>query len=216
MAKKTSRRKRLEKKAAKRKQRQRQLARRRAAQVSPSLSKAKQWPLLKVFITDNWANPMVLTQIMVVRKGPNNFFGIGVVLVDQACLGVKNAYGRVVDEGEYRMVYRQLSQHQTLIEADINLAAKIIRDSVEYAAQFGLRPNRDLPQALALMHDADPDACREDIPLGGAEGKPLFMPGPYDNVEAILAKLTTAVGPDGFDYILPLDSPDLFFGEIGG
>lgn len=212
MAQKKNRQKQLQKKAAKRKERQKELARQRAASVTPSLSKAKDWPLLKVFVTDTWADPMTLTQIMVVRQGPNNFFGMAVVLVDQACLGAKNAYGRVVDEGGYRSTYSQIARHQTLIETDIDLAAKIIREGVDYAAQFGLRPNKDLPQALSLMQDADPDACMKTVPLGDDEGKPYFVAGPYDNVDAIVAKLTAAVGPDGFHYIIPMD-PSGFMDE---
>lgn len=212
MAKKTRRQKRLEKKAAKRKRRQNELARQRAAQVASSLSKAKNWPLLRVVVTDDWDDPMTLTQIMVVRKGPNNLYAVGAVLVDQACLGVKNAYGSVTDEDGYRMVYTQLNEQQTFVPGNLNLSAKIIQESVAYAAELGLRPNRDLPEAIALMHDADPNACREEIPLGGPEGKPFFAPGPYDNVDAIIAKLTKAVGSDGFNYIIGMD-PEGFFDE---
>ena len=36
----------------------------------------------------------MLTQIMFTRRGPNGHLALGNVVIDKACLGVKNAYGR--------------------------------------------------------------------------------------------------------------------------
>ena len=58
-----------------------------------------------------------------------------------------------------------------------------------------------------MLGDANPDACHIRIPLGGPEGKPFFVSGPYDNVGKILAKLQKNAGPDGFHYVAHL-SPD--------
>jgi len=42
------------------------------------------------------------------------------------------------------------------------------------------------------------------IPLGGREGKPFFVAGPYDNVDRIMAKLRRKLGEDGFHFMIPL------------
>jgi hypothetical protein len=52
------------------------------------------------------------------------------------------------------------------------------------------------------------------IPLGGPEGKPFFVAGPYDDITIIISKLTRAVGPDGFHYVVPID-PETEFLEDG-
>ena len=62
-----------------------------------------------------------------------------------------------------------------------------------------------------VLGQANPAACHDPIPLGEPEGKPLFVAGPYDNATKIIAKLTAAVGPDGFHYLVPLDPETEFF-----
>ncbi len=210
MAKKDPKRrqKRLQKKAAKRKQRRAAVSRQMQAFVKPSLNKAKDWPLHEVWMTENWRKKEQLIQILVARRGPKGFIAIGNVLVDTMCLGAKNAYGRVVSEGEYIMVLHEMQGNQSMIPTDINLVAKVIRDSVAYARDLGISPNRDLGQALRVIGKTDPDACLIEIPLGGPDGRPFFFGGPYDNYGRIIKKLTNAVGPDGFTYLLPLDQSD--------
>jgi hypothetical protein len=94
-----------------------------------------------------------------------------------------------------------------MIHADLNLAAKIIREGVAYARELGFSPNRDIRDAELVLGDADPDACDEEIPLG-RDGKPFFVSGPYDNVERILDKLTRKLGPDGFHYMIGIEGLD--------
>ena len=98
---------------------------------------------------------------------------------------------------------------------DLHLAAKIVREGIAYAAQFGFKPHPDYHQASVVLGDADPEACHVPIPLGGPEGKPLFVAGPRDDVAAIMKRLTGAVGADGFEYVvaLPLGADDELVGE---
>ncbi len=200
----------LQKKAAKQKTRQQGLARLASRLMAPSLRKAGDWPLHGVLINRNWREPHTLTQIVVSRIAPNGDLALGNFLIDLGCLGVKNAFGKVVSESEYRTVVSTISQHQPLIPCDINLAAKIVRESITYARHFGFQPNRDTPQAVFVLGNADPDQCIVEIPLGGEDGKPFFFAGPYDDVDRIVAKLTKAVGADGFNYIVPLGDPNFF------
>lgn len=204
------RQKQLQRKAAKRKQVRRTLAQSKAMSGRPALSKARLWPLHEIIITENWREPMTLIQILIARKGPQDQYAIGNILVDSACLGVKNAYGRVTDSVEYYETRKRMMGNQNLVPADANLIAKIVRDSVAYARDLGFRPNRDLPQALMVLGKADPDACDIEIPLGGEDGKPYYFAGPYDDYKRIVNKLTKAVGPDGFDAVVPLGPPDMF------
>ncbi len=95
--------------------------------------------------------------------------------------------------------------------ADLDLVAKIIREGVAYARQLGFEPDPDFRKAMLVLGEANPDACPISIPLGGPEGKPLFVAGPYDDVPIIISKLTRAVGRDGFHYIVPIDPDTEFF-----
>ena len=64
---------------------------------------------------------------------------------------------------------------------------------------------------MIVLGDADPEACDIPIPLGGKDDKPFFVAGPYDNVPRIMAQLEKAVGPGGFNYLVPLGDPRDFF-----
>ncbi len=200
----------LQKKAAKRKVRQQDLVRVASQLMAPSLRKAGEWPLHEVILNEGWDQPQTLTSIVVARRSPNGYIATGNFLVDRGCLGVKNAFGKLMDETGYRQFVRELGEHQRLIQGDIHLAAKIVRDSIAYARQFGFQPNRDTPQAMNVLGNVDPDVCTIDIPLGGEDGKPFFHSGPYDDVERIVTKLTKAVGPNGFTFILDMRGIDSF------
>lgn len=202
----------LQKKAAKRKTRRQSLAQIASQLMTPSLRKAGQWPLYEVWFNANWRDAEVLTQVIVSRKTPNGLIATGNFLIDRGCLGVKNAFGKVLSEPEYRKFLHDLGERQQLVAGELNLAAKIIRDSIAYARRFGFQPNRDTPQALYVLGDADPELSPVEVTLGGEDGKPFYFAGPYDDVDRIMAKLTKAVGPDGFTYVIPLDAPG-FFGD---
>jgi len=130
-----------------------------------------------------------------------------VILVDPGCLGVKNAYTSLfLSPMEYRDTLRaQGSSVQSMRSADLNLAAKIIRDSIAYAHTLGFPPHRDYQEAASFLDGAEPDRCRTSVPVGGRDGKPIFISGPYDDVPRILAQLERAVGPGNFNYTVHLD-----------
>ena len=210
------RQKKLQKKNAKRKEKRSTISRQMQALTKPSLSRAKDWPLHEVWMTEGWSEPEQLIQILVARRGPNGYIAIGNMVIDTMCMGAKNAYGFVVSDIEYDKTLRDMQQNQILVRTDdVNLVAKIVRDSVVYARELGINPNRDLTKALRVLGPADPDACLIEIPLGGPDGRPYFFGGPYDDYNRIIAKLTKAVGPNGFTYTVPIDpSGDSPFGDI--
>lgn len=210
------RQKQLQKKNAKRKQKRTEITRNAVATAAPSLSRTKEWPLEAVWISADWRDPEQLTQILAMRRGPHGHVAIGVILIDRMCLGVKNAFGRVTTEFEYKEVLNKIEEAQGAISADPNLVAKIIRESVAYASALGFRPNKDLGQALIVLGKADPDSCNIEIEMGGPdEGKPHFVAGPYDNTDKIMKTLTKKLGPDGFTFMLPV-GPHGGMAALGG
>ncbi len=198
----------LQRKKAKRKQKKSRFKQIFRPGKRTLLRQAATWPLQEVLLTEEWAEEGAIIQILVTRRSPQDQPAVGVFLVDLGCLGVKNAFARVLESwSEHQDLRSDMTLDQSMIPADLNLAAKILEEGVAYARQFGFKPNPDYPQARRMLGEADPDACSVHIPLGGPEGKPFFVAGPYDNVDRIMAKLTKAVGPDGFNFMTPL-SPD--------
>ncbi len=198
----------LQRKKAKRKQKKSRFKQIFRPGKRALLRQAETWPLQEVLLTEEWAKEGAIIQILVTRRSPQDRPAVGAFLVDLGCLGVKNAYARVLESWtEHQDLRSDMTSHQSMIPADLNLAAKILEEGVAYASQLGFKPNPDYPQTRRMLGEADPDACSVHIPLGGSEGKPFFVAGPYDSVDRIIAKLTKAVGPDGFTFMTPL-SPD--------
>jgi len=212
MAKNTKKRqKTLAKKAAKRK------AKRKSAKSSglftrmPSINKAGEWPLFECLIAAEWRDTKKIAQIVVARQADTGHIAVGAFLVDLACLGVKNALTRVFPSpGEYRREYLNgLMERQPMTECDLDLAAKVIEEATKYAKSLGFKPHKDVRKALKVMGKAHPENSSETIPLGGDEGKPFFIAGPYDNTNRIIQILDRNVGPGNYHYLVPMDDPSL-------
>jgi hypothetical protein len=202
----------LERQAARRKQKRTEARSRPSAPIS--LRMAGAWPLHEVLLSEKWDDQEgSLVEILVTRRSGQRQIAAGAFLVDLGCLGVKNAFASLFNsQREYEQnLRRDVLSHQPMKPADLNLVAKIIREAIAYARQLGFQPDPDYRQAMWIVGDADPDACTVRVPLGGKDGKPFFVAGPYDNVQAIMAKLTRAVGPDGFTYLVPLGPESPFF-----
>jgi hypothetical protein len=125
-------------------------------------------------------------------------------LVDLGCMGVKNALANVVGPAEYAQVHRSFLGTQPMERADLNLVAKIIQEAIGYAERLGFSPHPDYREASLLLEGADPAACTAPIPLG-VDGKPYFIPGPYDDVPKVLRQLERAVGEGNYHYLLAID-----------
>ena len=214
----------MAKPSAKRRQkaRERKVAKRKQKRASPQprlpkgralLRAAGGWPLHECLLNEAWQQPEESTQILVARRSPTGQIAVGTFLVDLGCLGVKNAFATLFDsQREYRReLCAEMMARQAMVKADLSLAAKIIREAIAYAGELGFKPHRDYRDAMLVLGGADPDACNVPIPLGGRDGKPFFIAGPYDNVDRIMAKLTRKLGPDGFTYLVPISGDEEVF-----
>jgi len=171
------------------------------------------WPLYECLLTKEWREEGAIVQILVARRSPSGQIAAGTFLVDLGCLGVKSAFASLFDtRREYEQKLRAgMTAQQEMIKANLNLVAKIIREAIAYAQNLGFKPDPDYRDAMLVLGDADPDACDVPIPLGGRDGKPFFIAGPYDNVDRIMSKLTRKLGPDGFTFLVPLSGDEEIF-----
>lgn len=162
------------------------------------------WPLLEVLISPDWEDTGALTEILVARRSPAGQVVVGVFLVDHGCLGIKSAFGRAFrSTGEYQRDLREsLVRGRDMLIGDLNLAARIMDEALAYARELGFAPDPDYYAARLVLGDAQPQDCPLRVPLGGTDGKPLFVSGPNDDVEAIMATLTRKLGRQGFHYLI--------------
>mgnify|MGYP001163430693 CR=1 FL=1 len=169
------------------------------------LRAAADWPLHECVVSKTWKEPGELVQILVARSAGNEIASAG-FLVDLGCLGVKDALSHVLSRRDYEGFRQSFTSLQPMMRADLNLAAKIVQEAIAYAQRLGFSPRPDYNAAAPLLADADPSACRTEIPLG-IEGKPFFVPGPHDNIAKITKQLERAVGSGNFHYVFEIAAP---------
>jgi hypothetical protein len=135
-----------------------------------------------------------------------------VVLVDRTCLGVKNAFtGRLQSELELEAWIDELAERGDPLErAELLLAQSVIYHAIDYARSLGFEPHRDL--VLSLIGER-PTALL-DTPLARPE-RPLYVPGPDDDVARVVARLDASVGRGNYD-LEELDIPDVLRFAFGG
>ncbi len=173
---------------------------------------AAKWPVHEVLLSRGWDQEAALITILIARRSLiTNKVAAGLFLVDLACLGVKSAQVKLfAGPAEYNAGLRAHAlKIQPMAPAEFNLVAKIIATGLEYAANFGFRPDPVFGQAQHLLGGANPAACATPVPTGGPEGKPLFVSGPHDDARRIVDQLTRTVGAGNFHYMVQVGGEEL-------
>jgi hypothetical protein len=128
-------------------------------------------------------------------------------LVDTWCLGVKNTIG------PQRMGRRELDAFKCQyfgpwesegIPVPLELARHLVLGAVDYARRLGFEPHPDFRRAGRALGSWD---GRSSITFG-KDGKPLYINGPHDHPQGVLATLERAVGRGGFHYSVSLGHDD--------
>jgi hypothetical protein len=165
---------------------------------------ARKFPIKECLISRGWQTGNEgLIQVAIARQQPDGLIAFGVYLVDVYCLGLKNTFCNAnISAAEYqRDVIGHVSQTTPMERCNPELAHQMVYQGIEYAAQFGFRPQRDFKWSQYIL------APRGELPepyklTFGKDGKPLFISGPYDNAQAILARLERNPGPGNYDYVI--------------
>ncbi len=200
--------KRRQKKLMKKRQKDKMRKRKQAESVPFSLlsaankiHQARNFPIYECLINPDWREKGLVT-ILISRQQPDGMVLFGVYLVDIYCLGVKNTFCNAdFSMLEYNTKVRGGAfGGQDYEKCSLALAHHIIYGSIEYAAQFGFRPNKDFKLSqYVLEEDGSFEPC-EDVEFG-LNGKPFYITGPDDNVDRIMRQLELTAGKGNFDFV---------------
>jgi hypothetical protein len=194
--------KRLLKQKAKRQTRRKQLARQTAKNPTIRLQAANGWPIVAALVPENlWTGG--LGQLVFARRTPDGQRACAVFLVDVFCLGIKNAFWKILPDAEYRDLVERIGQFGELKDVLPEHFAKIVYGAADYAASLGFAPHVDFRHARRLLDGVDPSQCPDPLEFG-RDGKPLYIRGPHETLEKArwIAHRLTAV--DGH-YIVHLE-----------
>jgi len=167
---------------------------------------ARDYPIDGCWVRQGWEEDG-LAVVAIARRQPNGNIVFGTYLVDTFCLGLKDTYFNAdIPPGQFQREFlpKIFSSAGKPIKISPDLAHEIIYGGIEYARQFGFRPHSDykLSQLVLDPPDAHPRTGQVEF---GKDGKPFFVAGPHDNVDAIMRQLARTAGEGNSHYMIPLE-----------
>ena len=198
------------KKRSERKQKRKTARRMKAEAVSARnprrvLRGARRLPTIGAWAQSGWQDGVV-ARVAVAREMSADAVLFVEYMVDIRCLGVRDSRGYTgVPMGEFEVaVLPRLYSPDPPLEISNELANEIIWGAVEYAESLGFPPHRSFRGTQFAIEPADalPRAAGLEF---GYEGKPLYMPLPFDprDEAADVKTLIDAVGLGNFIYQTP-------------
>jgi hypothetical protein len=172
------------------------------------IKQARSYPLEGCWTHTGWEEGGMAV-VVVARRQPDGGIVFGNYLVDYYCLGLKDTYCKAdIPPGQFRQeaLPWMLRRAGTPVSISPALAHEIIYGGIEYAAQFGFRPHSDFKLSQYVL---DPPELhpRSGTVEFGKDGKPFYMSGPYDNVDAIIDRLRRTVGEGNFHFMTQIGGP---------
>ena len=165
------------------------------------IEKGRVCPINQCLIADGY-NDMGLTVCLIIRKQPSGKFMFANLMIDRFCLGVKSAFCNCnFDENQLEELKERMLNVGEIEEVDPAHFHNLVYAAIDFAEENGFKPAKDFALAEKIL---DPDLIDDgidDIEVG-QEGKPLFINGPYDNVDSIIAILNRNVGEGNYEIML--------------
>lgn len=169
------------------------------------IKRAKDFPIYECLVESQWQQ-QGMANILISRKQPNENLVIGVYLVDIYCLGLKNTFSNAnVSLSDYESQLKaKIYQNKSHINCHPRLAHRIIYGSIEYAGKLGFKPQKDFKLSKFILDDPAEVDLSFDVEFG-KDGKPCYIAGPDDDVDAIMRKLSNNVGEGNFNFLSPME-----------
>jgi hypothetical protein len=168
------------------------------------------FPIHECLIPDNLFEVGV-GSILVSRKTPDGRIAFSAFVVDVYCLGVKNAFFKLITKSEYDLKYKMsmiAAQGGAAFKPVIpECVRKLIEGAVAYAAELGFSYHPDYKNAEGIFGDIDSSSCPENFTYG-KDGKPFYMRGPHETkaqAQRIVEQLHKHCGEGGYHFLIALD-----------
>jgi hypothetical protein len=131
--------------------------------------------------------PAGVALVLVARAGRHDRVSVCGFLVDTFCLGVKNTIGpqqmRRRDLPAFVRVYF-MALPPPALSVPIELAQHLVRGAVAFAAGLGFDPHPDFAVSREHLGELS-EPCAITF---GQRGRPLYVPGPYDDQIAVITR----------------------------
>lgn len=165
------------------------------------LEKGRTCPIDQCLVADGY-DDMGLTICLLIRKQPGGKYMFVNLMIDRYCLGVKNAFSNCnFDSKQIEELKEKMLNVGEIQTVDPVYFHNLVYAAVDFAAEIGFEPPKDFALAEKIL---DPDLIDDGIDKieVGKDGKPLFINGPYDSVDTIIATLNRNLGEGNYEILL--------------
>lgn len=198
------RQKKLAKKSAKRKAKQHTIAKKSSLGLAAQLHQASTAPILHCYV-QGLSSDQGMSQVLISRQLSGGRVAFAIFLIDNFCLGVKNALGQIVAKVPYEDRYLSpILDQDDVRQVEPAAALKLVTDAIEFAREHGFQPHADCDRVMPIFGDVDASQCDMEFEFGRG-GQPFFISGPHDSPEKcrrIISMLHDRYGPGGYDYLI--------------
>ena len=194
-------------KRARKAQRRKQVVaqKRRAETLEASLParvlRASQAPIQHCLVTESLFETGMGTLILARGATPHHL-AFGSFLLDVFCLGIKDVTFESLEGDEFDRYVGVTDAGASLASIDPHHARKLLRDLAAWSQSIGFPPYRDFAAVELIFGDVSAAASEVDFQFG-SDGKPLYIPGPFDSPSQIrrrIEQLEKHLGGDGFEF----------------
>jgi hypothetical protein len=139
---------------------------------------------------------------MILARGVTcHHLAVGVFLLDVFCLGIKDAMFKSLESDELAMYLEKTSAGSPPVSLQPADARKLLRDLAAWSESIGFAPHRDFATVERIFGNINADQSEANFPFG-RDGKPFYIPGPFDSptlVRRRVEQLQKHLGDDGFE-----------------
>jgi hypothetical protein len=140
--------------------------------------------------------------LIVARGATPDHLAFGSFLLDVFCLGIKDVMFESLDSDEFDTCVAMADAGSRLAPVDPSDARKLLRDLAAWSQSIGFSPHRDFAAVERIFGDVSADASEADFQFG-RDGKPRYIPGPFESATLIrrrIEQLRKHLGDDGFEF----------------
>lgn len=194
-------------KRARKAQRRKQVVaqKRRAEVLEASLParvlRAAHVPIQHCFLTESVFETGMGT-LVVARGATPHHVAMGSFLIDVFCLGIKDVMFESVESEVFEAYVDAMDALSPVVSVDPSYARKLLRDLAAWSQSIGFAPHRDFAAVERMFGEVSADASDAAFRFG-RDGKPVYIPGPYDTAPLIrrrIEQLQKYLGDDGFGF----------------
>ena len=173
--------KRLAKQKARRGARRRQLATQNSPNPVVRLKNAERWPVVASLVPENLWDAGIGT-LVIARRISGGQLACGIFLVDIYCLGVKDAFWKILAPDEFKSLCEDCDAHGRLQKVTPQHFAKLVYRAADYAQSLGFPAHRDFRHVQRLLAGIDPSQCPDEFQFG-QDGRPMYFRGLGESLE---------------------------------